>query len=340
MTIPTSHLVSKVALLLILANSVGVSAQIQPTSPSPVLKIIHFNVGNADATLIVVEDGSGTGKSLLSVLIDGGSRSMAANVVIPGIHDQKIEALDYIIATHNDSNHTAGLNAVLQSIPMTGEGAFYDRDRRWPLTNDEPPLKPGMPINFKKDALKALKDKFEIKCVAVNGDTPDLQWNGQKPALDENAKSLALILGFGKFRYFIGGDLTGGGLSGWTASPDIESRVAKSVGQVNVLRVNHHGSVTSTNSVFLEALNPAVAIISAGSDPRTDSLFHWPSQKVLARLSALTNVRAIYVTGTADTQGLADQDKKKLKDSQGNVTISTTGEGTFQVNGNPYPLPK
>jgi hypothetical protein len=58
--------------------------------------------------------------------------------VIPGIRDQKIEALDNIIATHNDPDHTAGLNAVLQSIPMTGTGAFFDRDRRWPITMDAP----------------------------------------------------------------------------------------------------------------------------------------------------------------------------------------------------------
>lgn len=124
--------------LLTLINSGSASAQTQPPPASPVLRIIHFNGGNGDATLMVVEDGSPVHKNLVSLLVDGGSRALAASIVIPGIRDQKIEALDYIIATHNDPDHTAGLNTVLQSIPMTGTGAFFDRDRQWPITMDAP----------------------------------------------------------------------------------------------------------------------------------------------------------------------------------------------------------
>jgi beta-lactamase superfamily II metal-dependent hydrolase len=330
----------KMILMLVVVSSVGAFVQSPSQSLSTELNIVHFDVGNGDSTLIVVGDGSDNRKSLLSVLIDAGSRSRAANVVIRGIHEQKIEALDYIIATHNDADLRAGLAAVLQSIHMTGKGAFYDRDRSWKSGKEGAPLKPGMslPIDFQDDPLK-LKDKFDIKCVALNGNTTDLPWNYQKSALNENARSVALIVTFGKFRYFIGGNLTGGGPSGWNASPDIESRVAAAVGQVAVLRVNHHGSITSTNAVFLAALNPVVAIISAGPDPKTSTLFHWPSQKVILRLSAVPHVSAIYVTGKADTNGLADQEKKKLKDGQGNITISTNGEDNFKVNGDMYRLP-
>jgi beta-lactamase superfamily II metal-dependent hydrolase len=174
----------------------------------------------------------------------------------------------------------------------------------------------------------------------VNGKTSDSHGSADKSTLGENARSVALVITYGKFRYFIGGDLTGGGPTGWSGSPDIESRVAKDVGQVSVLRVNHHGSITSTNSVFLGTLNPTVAIISAGPNLRTDALFHWPSPKVLVRLNALAHLSAIYVTGSVDTTGLADKDKKKLKDGQGNIAISTTGDKTFQVNGDTYTLPK
>src|ERR1700674_97381 len=100
------------AILVLVALSVFPRlAQAQQPSSLPVLKILHFNVGNGDATLIVVEDGSSPGKVLLTMLIDGGSRSMAAKMVIPGIHEQKIAALDYIIATHNDPDHASGLSA-------------------------------------------------------------------------------------------------------------------------------------------------------------------------------------------------------------------------------------
>jgi beta-lactamase superfamily II metal-dependent hydrolase len=158
-------------LLLTLINSGSAPAQTQPPPASPVLRIIHFNVGNGDATLMVVEDGSPVHKNLVSLLVDGGSRALAASVVIPGIRDQKIEVLDNIIATRNDPDHTAGLNAVLQSIPMTGTGAFFDRDRRWPITMDAP--------TFRREILRedwpfylgwaTLGADDAINCTAANG---------------------------------------------------------------------------------------------------------------------------------------------------------------------------
>src|SRR5712691_3617571 len=102
MSVKTSHRMVTLILLLTLINSGSASAQTQPPPASPVLRIIHFNVGNGDATLMVVEDGSPVHKNLVSLLVDGGSRALAASVVIPGIRDHKIEALDNIIATHND----------------------------------------------------------------------------------------------------------------------------------------------------------------------------------------------------------------------------------------------
>lgn len=340
MRLTISHFALKVASFLIVFIPAELGAQTQ--GGAPVLKIIHFNVGNGDSTLVVLEDGSPSNKALLSVLIDGGNRSMAAKVVIPGIRAEGIQGLDSVIATHKDTDHMEGLYAVLDAIPMNAGGRVYGLDRKWALTKEGDPLKPGIPLNInsKKDVAKSSKYELEIECVAADGNVPERAWDLKTPELDENARSLAFLVTFGKFRYFIGGDLTGGGLSGWQASADIESRVAKSVGPVTVLRINHHGSVTSSNSVFLGSLDPSVAIISAGPDPRTASLFKWPSETVLARLTRSQQLKAIYVTGVVDATNLSDTDKKRLHDGKGNITISTTGEDSFKVNEDSYPLPK
>src|SRR5205807_1514469 len=105
----------------------------------------------------------------LSVLIDGGSRSMAATVVIPGIRAAGIEGLDYVIATHKDPDHVGGLYAVLETIPMTGRGSVYERDQKWPTTKDGALLKAGIPVDLEKAASQTGKNKLEIKCVAVDG---------------------------------------------------------------------------------------------------------------------------------------------------------------------------
>jgi competence protein ComEC len=335
-----SRVVLKVVLLLCVLVPVELKGQTQ--SGTPVLKIIHFGVGNGDSTLLVLDDGSNSHKPVLSVLIDGGSRNMAATVVIPGIRAAGIEGLDYVIATHKDPDHVGGLYEVLEAISMTGRGAVYERDHKWPTTKDGGLLKAGMPllVDLEKDALQTAKNKLEIKCVAVNGNVSDVPWDSHTADLDENARSMAFLVTFGKFRYFIGGDLTGGGVSGWHASADVESRVAREVGRITVLRVNHHGSVTSSNSAFLGGLQPIVAVISASPDPSTTSLFHWPSETVLTRLSRLPQLRAVYITGAVDATKLSDQDKKKIHDGKGNITISTTGDDNFQVNEDTYPLAK
>jgi hypothetical protein len=46
---------------------------------------------------------------------------------------------------------------------------------------------------------------------------------------------------------------------------DVESYLAPDVGEVDVLRVNHHGSDHSSNSNFIAAVDPQAAIISVGN---------------------------------------------------------------------------
>jgi beta-lactamase superfamily II metal-dependent hydrolase len=306
--------------------------QDQPNSGLPKLKIIHFDVGNGDATLLLLD----TASAKKSMLIDGGNRSMAGKVVIPGIRQENLAVLDFIIATHYDPEHRDGLEEVLKAIPVSGDGAVYDRDRGWPSGKENSPLQPGSRLVLVD---KDTKNTVIVECVATNGSTRDWRWNPVNRIHDENAQSLALRISFGKFRYFIGGDLTGGGRSGWNTAPDIESHVAKDVGEVDVLRVDNHGSATSTNAAFLAALNPTVAVISTGHDAMNDRLFHWPSREVLDRLNKFSHLSAVYITGDVDTpKGLTAEDKKKVKSAQGTVTISTTGQGSFEVNGTSFPL--
>jgi beta-lactamase superfamily II metal-dependent hydrolase len=323
-----------------------------PTAQTPraTLRIIHFDVGNGDATLIILETPPVSQTATVapsiplvpipnSLLIDGGAPAQAAKVVIPGIKAEHLTMLDFVIATHYAREHRDGLVLTTQAIPMSGLGVFYDRDRGWPSeriqggtmkTVENRPLQPGSTITLGKDS-----DQVLITCVAANGNTAD--W--RSGSLDENALSLAFVIKFHDFKYFIGGDLTGGGRSGWAPTPDIETRVARDVGEVAVLRVNHHGSDTSSNQAFLAALNPTVAVISTGRDPWNDRLFHWPSRKVLDRLNRMPHLSAVYVTGdVATSKGLTDEDKKKVKPSRGTVTISTTGTGTFNVNGTSFSL--
>ncbi|MDE5868204.1 MAG: hypothetical protein K2H02_04600, partial [Anaeroplasmataceae bacterium] len=58
---------------------------------------------------------------------------------------------------------------------------------------------------------------------------------------------------------------------------------------VDILKVGHHGSNTSSSKAFLNSLKPSISIISVGED---NSYGH-PNQEVLNRLN---NISKVYMT--------------------------------------------
>jgi beta-lactamase superfamily II metal-dependent hydrolase len=80
------------------------------------------------------------------------------------------------------------------------------------------------------------------------------------------------------FDFFVGGDLSGSNTSSYV---DVESIIAEDVGEVDVYRVNHHGSYYSSNTFFLENLMPQAAVISCGSNS-----YGHPDSDAMARITA------------------------------------------------------
>ena len=81
-----------------------------------------------------------------------------------------------------------------------------------------------------------------------------------KGKYNENPLSLALKISYGNFDYFTGGDntgLQGFGLPYWF---DVETPIAKAVGEIEVTTLNHHGNRDATNAFFVKTLNPKVVV--------------------------------------------------------------------------------
>jgi beta-lactamase superfamily II metal-dependent hydrolase len=81
-----------------------------------------------------------------------------------------------------------------------------------------------------------------------------------KPGSAENALGLVLKFSYGNFDYFTGGDITGlqgFGLPDWF---DVETPVAKVVGKVDAMTLNHHGNRDASNKAFIEQLAPRVIV--------------------------------------------------------------------------------
>jgi len=289
--------------------------------------IRFLDIGQGDATLVMGPDGQ-------RLLIDGGPAS-GADVVQAAIDD--VAGVDHVAVSHTDADHLAGVVALLDGDDgVAGTADDVVPGTRW-LGHDDGLCDSNLCADF-----RALRADFEQPLVGdvldlggatveVVGRDGDFGGAGSAGVSDENERSLALVVTFAGRRVFIGGDLTGGGLG----SVDVEAVAGGAVGPVDVLRVNHHGSATSTSAGFLAALQPTVAIISAG----TDNAFCHPEAGVLARLAdagptVLATGRGIVDAGdrcdgpttwpTGSRQGL------------GTIELLIEADGTLTVDGEPF----
>lgn len=296
------------------------------------LNIYHVHVGQGDATLIVSPSGK-------TVLIDGGNRGRGTADVVPLLRSLGIRRLDYVVATHYDADHIGGLDEVVGSLTSIRLAAYDRGDTNLASQTGEykdyvkavgrkrRTIRPGTKL--------AIDPNVELMCVAVNGKVLGRPDPELPDPVGENDQSIALKLRYGRFDYFTGGDLTGGGNSGLKATADVESVVAEVVGDVDVLRINHHGSNTSSNKSFLTALKPETAIISVGTDG-VNLRYHHPTRQVLNRLHAVPGLENVFQTSRGNTYGgLRQRDRELIEVTDQTIHLSTDGN-TYTINGHAF----
>ena len=132
-------------------------------------------------------------------------------------------------------------------------------------------------IAMLRDAAK-YKDVFSIRNLCANG----VAWDGENGVHDyvavhdkatggalvnENVRSLAFVMRYGKFGYFAGGDVSGVLKNEDGSNVDYESVVGRLAGRVNVCKTNHHGYHDAMSEGFVRAVQ-ADAYISCVWCPR------------------------------------------------------------------------
>ncbi len=274
------------------------------------LTIHCIDVGWGDCTLIE----SPSGKNMM---VDTG-RPGSSSRLVAYLDSIGVSHLDYLVTTHYHEDHIGGLYAIVD------DGVAIDTayDREWYYCSDryderyEPVIR-DIRHTISDSQVVDLGGGVAVRVVSVNG-------NGrlEPPFLDrqcdgdysENDFSVAMVVECNGFQFFVGGDLSGVTGSGYT---DIETSVAPEVGDVEIYRVNHHGSRFSTNQAFLDSLDPEVSIISVGGNSHGH-----PDTGVVRRL-AETSV--VYQTG--------DEDGNVV---DGDIVIQTDCESYYTVNGDYY----
>lgn len=224
------------------------------------LKIYFFDVGQGDAIFVETPNGN-------QVLVDGGPD----NTVVQKLGETMPfydKTLDLVVLTHSDADHLAGLVGVLDRYEV--ENIVYSNIVRKSSLYDawqEAVAEEGADI-IDPVAGKIIDLGNEVTLTILH---PAESLDG---AIKEkvNNDSVVLMLKYGETEVLLTGD--------------IEARAERAIIlsgaklDVDILKIAHHGSKTSTMEEFLYEVSPQVAVIQVGAKNR----YGHPTTEVLKRL--------------------------------------------------------
>lgn len=203
------------------------------------LKVHYIDVGQGDSALIQVN-----GKNLL---IDAGTNESTSKL-IGYLSKQNIKKIDYIVATHPHEDHIGGMSAVIKKYDI---GKFYAPKKLANTKTFENMTNALKSKNMKIETAKAgvkldLGNNTKVEMVAPNNDKYE----------DVNNYSIVLKVTHGNSKFLFTGD----------AEKLSEKEILSKNYDISadVLKVGHHGSVSSSSKEFLDKVNPKIAIISCG----------------------------------------------------------------------------
>lgn len=264
------------------------------SSSKKALKVTFFDVGEGDSALVQC-DGH-------NMLIDGGPRD-ASSILYSYFSRNKIKKLDYVIATHPDTDHTGGISGALQVAQVKHAYSSV--------------------TSAKQKAFNSMKSTLKTQGVSIKvprcGDTwklgsAQVKVIGPKTYTDNgnnNDDSIMLKISYGKTVFVFTGD----------ANYEEEKGARAYLDGCDVLKVGHHGSSSSSSYAFLRSALPKYAVISVGKG----NGYGHPKEKALSRLRDCG--AKVYRT---DLQGdiVATSNGKKVTMSVGrNVNANTLKPG-------------
>ncbi len=176
---------------------------------------------------------------------------------------------------------------------------------------------------------------FEVRNVVANGEIwtgvgnntrqafPPLEEVPREDYPSENPCSAGFRLSYGQFDYFSGGDITGFPAPGGPSWHDIETPVARAIGQVEAAVLNHHGYIDSQNEFYVSALRPQAWILSVWDSAH-------PTSAVYARLCSTRlypGPRDIFATSMHEANKVVISGLENITSDQGHVLIRVAPEG-------------
>lgn len=240
--------------------------------PEKGLKVIMLDVGQGDGIVMRTE--------AFTILVDGGSssdKSLGEKTLEPCLKSMGIDTIDFAVVSHGDSDHISGLLYLMEHsediavrnliLPMPGRGQeIYDELEQ--AAEDS-----GGKVFYMAPSDRIQAGGLNLTCLYAGG--------GLLPPDDRNAHSLVLCADYKGFHMLFTGDMGTEQEKGLLKLAEEEGSLQQEhLNHVQVLKMAHHGSDTSSGEGFLDYLDPDLALVSYG---RGNSYGH-PSPDVMERM--------------------------------------------------------
>ena len=219
-------------------------------------RVIYLDVGQGDSSLIIYPKGK-------TVLIDTGGKygnySIVKNSTIPLLNSLGINKLSSLIITHGDFDHLGEAINLVENFKV--EKVIFNC---------------GPYNDLEKELIKVL-DKRRIKyysCIKeLNIAKNKLYFLQTKEYDNENDNSNVIYTELNGYKFMFMGDAS------ITTEKEILNKY--NLPDIDVLKVGHHGSRTSSGKDFIDEINPKYSIVSVGKNNR----YGHPNKEVLDNLA-------------------------------------------------------
>jgi len=221
------------------------------------LEVIALDVGQGDSTLIKYPHNNG------NILIDTGGivnndYSITLNKTIPYLKSIDISKLDYLIITHGDYDHMGETINLVNNFKV--EKVIFNCGK----------------FNELEQELIEVLDRKKIpyySCIKeLNIDDNKLYFLNNNDYGNENDNSSVIYTELNNHKFLFMGD------AGVPVEEDLIQKY--NLNDIDVLKVGHHGSKTSSSETFIDSINPKYSIISVGKNNR----YGHPNKEVLNTL--------------------------------------------------------
>lgn len=206
------------------------------------LKVHYIDAGQADATLFEFADES----EEYTILYDTGDWNKTD--VVDYLSSEGIEELDLVIVSHPDADHIGQLDKVIEQFEVEEVWMSGNTTTSDVFTRSLEAIQENEVGYYEPRA----GDQFDVGPVAIEIVYPvELTGNA-------NADSISMMVSYGEIDFMFTADAG--------KAQEIEMVNSEMNIDAEILSLGHHGSDTSSDPAFIEAVSPEVAVYSAGVD--------------------------------------------------------------------------